>query len=416
MSNSTTTAELAINGGTPVRTEPWFASFPGGMRYGQEELDLLRRVVEARSPFRFAGPDIQGMADQFEQETAEYLNSKYVVGVTSGTAALKVGLAALQIGPGDEVIVPAATFMASATAVTLMGATPIFAEIDHSLCLDPNRLKEVITPRTKAIMVVHITGVAADMDGIMDVAKEKGLAIIEDCAQSWGATFKGQQVGSMGEIGAFSLQMNKNITAGDGGCIATNDHDLFERSWRYHDHGQIRGCVKDRIEPQQDIFIGENLRMSELTGAVALAQIRKLPAIVADSRANYQNIISELESVDFWPMCSTPDPDGVVGTTLTFFADSAEQAQNIAAAVRAEGVLCKASMNSGAVYMQPQVAAQHHYYATAPSPVVYPAGHCPTTESILARQVYIGTGPNLTEQDVSDAKEALVKVALALRS
>ncbi|RLG98512.1 glutamine--scyllo-inositol aminotransferase, partial [Candidatus Bathyarchaeota archaeon] len=208
--------KLAIEGGKPVREKPLRGGWPGAMMIGEEEKKAVLEVLESKSLFRYYGPNPKYKVAQFEKEFAEFIGTRYALAVTSGTAALNVGIAALEVGPGDEVIVPAITFIASAGAVACQRAVPIFAEVDYSLGLDPEDVEKKITERTKAIMPVHLQGVPCRMDELMEIAEKHGLKVIEDCAQAAGAKYKGRRVGSIGDVGAFSLQLNKLITCGDG--------------------------------------------------------------------------------------------------------------------------------------------------------------------------------------------------------
>jgi 8-amino-3,8-dideoxy-alpha-D-manno-octulosonate transaminase len=168
------------------------------------------------------------------------MGTRYALAVATGTGAMDTAMAALEVGPGDEVILPAWTFVSCYNTIVLSGALPVFAEVDESFNIDPADIEHRITPQTKAIMVVHLRGVAADMDPIMAVARKHGVKVFEDAAQSMGSTYKGRAVGSIGDIGMFSLQITKPIAAGEGGVVVTNDPALYERAVRYHDVGGLR--------------------------------------------------------------------------------------------------------------------------------------------------------------------------------
>ena len=231
---------LAVDGGEPVRATPLETGYPGARLIGDEERELVLEVLDRQAPFRFYGVNEPDKVAQLEREAARMMGTSYALGVTSGTAALKVGLKALDIAPGDEVIVPALTFIASPGTVAAHHAIPVFADINESLTLDPHDIENRITPRTRAIMPVHTSGVAAEMDTIMEIARRHDLPVIEDCAQSAGTAYKDKSIGAWGDVGAFSLQVNKIITAGEGGIVTTSDPVMFERAVRYHDHGNYR--------------------------------------------------------------------------------------------------------------------------------------------------------------------------------
>ena len=227
----------------------------------------------------------------FEREFAARMQTRFGLAVTSGTAALSTAVAALEIGPGDEVILPAWTWHSCYNAIVLAGALPVFAEIDESLNIDPADLESKITPQTKAVMAVHLQGNPCDMDAVLAVARARRIKVIEDCAQSVGASYKVRPVGSLGDIGIYSLQLNKTITAGEGGAVVTNNPVLFDRASRFHDLGSLRAPHQQAVgRSHVEGFPGSHFRMSEFTGGVLLAQLRKLDGIVAALRANSSRV------------------------------------------------------------------------------------------------------------------------------
>lgn len=248
---------LAIHGGTPARErmEPYMAA--GGQALDDAEEQAVLDVLRAKQLFRFfSKKEGESHADQLEKEFAQSVGSAHALAVTSGTAALICGLQGIGIGPGDEVIVPAFTWMASATAVMAVGGIPIIAEIDESLTLDPDDVERKISPHTKAIMPVHMRGAPARMDAIQDIAGRHGLRIIEDCAQGNGASFQGRRLGSIGDVGCFSLQFSKIITTGEGGMVTTSDRQVWKRAFMFHDVD-----ASGRLElPEEEVLWGANLR------------------------------------------------------------------------------------------------------------------------------------------------------------
>ncbi|MHC4176922.1 MAG: DegT/DnrJ/EryC1/StrS family aminotransferase, partial [Planctomycetota bacterium] len=230
--------KLAIDGGTPVRKTSLGSRPYGPQFYDDVEKQELIDVLDSRYPFRWWGRNSKVL--QFEKAYAAHIGVKHAVGVTSGTTALYTAMAALEIGPGDEVILPAWTWYADYDAVVLSGALPVFAEIDGSLAIDPEDIERRITPRTKAIVPSHLQGGVADMDPILDIARKHKLYVMEDCAQCCGGRYKGKYVGSIGDIGINSFQLSKTITSGEGGAVTTNDPRLFERAVRFHDVGTLR--------------------------------------------------------------------------------------------------------------------------------------------------------------------------------
>src|SRR5689334_1362257 len=234
------TPQLAVNGGAPVRTRPLTGPNWGPQYYDEQEQGHLVDVLAARNPFRYNNPPDRSKVALFEAAFLARMQTKYALAVTSGTAALHTALAALEVGPGDEVILPAWTWYSCYNAVVQLGALPVFAEIDESFNIDPEDIEHRITPQTKVIMAVHLQGNPADMDRILPIARKHRIKVLEDGSQSVGASYKGKPLGSMGDIGIFSLQQSKTITAGEGGAVVTSDELLFERACRFHDVGGVR--------------------------------------------------------------------------------------------------------------------------------------------------------------------------------
>ena len=254
---------------------------PGFYLFGDEERKELLDVMESGYLSRYGSesdPRFKQKVVTYEKEFAEFLKVEHCVATNSGTGALMTCLAALGIGAGDEVIVPGYTFIASISAICHARAIPVLAEIDDSLNIDPKDIEKKISSKTKAIMPVHMLGNSCDMDPIMEIAKKHNLYVIEDCCQGMGGSYKGRKLGSIGHINAFSLNVNKTATTGDGGAVATNDFDLYEKAFGYHDQGHKP--LRTGLEVGNRSIIGLNFRMNELSGAVAVAQTRKLSMIV----------------------------------------------------------------------------------------------------------------------------------------
>src|SRR3972149_1943863 len=245
-------SKLAIDGGTPAIHTPLPPMYPGGMRIDDEEEAAVLEVLRSKRLFRYYGPNPgPSKVAELEQMFAARMGAAYGLALTSGTAALICGLVGLGIGPGDEVILPAFTWIASASAVVAVGAVPILAEIDDSLTLDPWDIEAKISPYTKAVLPVHMRGLPCKMDELMAVARKHQLKVLEDSAQADGASYKGQRVGSIGDAGAFSLQFNKILTSGEGGMVITSDHVVYERAVMFHDvvGGQRNNIPEERIPP-----------------------------------------------------------------------------------------------------------------------------------------------------------------------
>jgi 8-amino-3,8-dideoxy-alpha-D-manno-octulosonate transaminase len=318
---------------------------PGFEILGEEEkeevLDVLSRKMLFRYEFDAQRQSIYKVG-QFEKEFAAYCGTKHALAVSSGTAALRVALAALGVSPGDEVITQGFTFVATWETILDAGAIPVFAEIDDTLCLDPDDLANKITPRTKAIIPVHMCGSQARVNEIMDVTTTHGIPVIEDTAQSCGGKLNGKALGSFGSMGTFSFDSVKTMTTGEGGMIITDDADLYIKASEYHDHGHDhnpdvgRGLEKRR-------FIGFNYRMMELQGALGLAQLRKLDnVILARQKENKKRLKQALSKIDQITFRNIPDPDGDSATFLIFSLPTAEKAVAFNKALSEQG--------AGAVY------------------------------------------------------------------
>ena len=374
------------------------AGGPGSYVFGNEELKEVLDVMESGYLFRYGAEDDPAFKRKvvtFEKEFAEYTGAKYAVALSSGTGALMTCLAALGIGPGDEVIVPGYTFIASISSIILSRAIPILAEIDESLTIDPEDIKRKITSRTKAIMPVHMLGNPCDMDRIMKIAKEHGLFVIEDCCQAAGAVYKGKQVGTIGDMGAFSLNIFKTITAGDGGVVITNDYDLYERAFGFHDQGHKPN--RTGVEVGNRSMVGMNLRINELTGAVALAQLRKLDSILKtlhEKKNKLKNLIKDIPGLGFRIL---NDEKGECATLLTLLFKDKETADNFGTKVGGKTI----SHSGWHVYnnmeqiLEKKTSTEYNcpYVCQAyGQEIEYKAHMLPVTDGILERAINVSIG------------------------
>ena len=302
---------------------------------GEEEIQEVLEVMRSGYLFRYGislgsevDPRFKGKVYQIEKEIAEYCGLRHAVAVNSGTSALLTALCGLGIGPGDEVIAPGYTFIASLSSIIYSRAIPVLAEVDRTFNLDPDDVIAKITPRTKGIMAVHMMGNPARLDELKAIADKHGLFLIEDCAQAFGATYRGKPVGSIGHAGAFSFNVYKTITSGDGGMVVTNDEEVYKRCFAFHDQGH--SPLRTGVEIGKRPFIGLDLRFTEMQAAILVAQLRKLPRIVGHLRTNkhrYKELISELPGIQFRELT---DPDGDLATMLTVIMPSEEIARAIA--------------------------------------------------------------------------------------
>ena len=304
---------------------------PGSFWIGEEEKDEVLDVLNGGSLFRYGSlddPNFKAKVHRLEERVAEYSGVRHCVATNSGTTALLVALQAAGVGAGDEVIVPAYTFVASYTSVIFVGGMPVLAEIDESLTLDPADIESRITPRTKAIMPVHMLGNPCDMDAILEIAGRRGLCVIEDCCQAFGASYKGRKVGSLGRLGAFSLNVFKTITAGDGGLVVTDDDEMYELAFGYHDQGHAP--CRAGVEVGKRHILGLDFRMNELTGAVALAQMGKLDAITGTLRTKKRLLREAIGEIPGMTWRTLNDAAGECGTLLTAIFDDAARAGSVA--------------------------------------------------------------------------------------
>lgn len=413
-------SKLAIHGGTPVRSRPLPPNYPGAVVYGQEEAELTSKVIYAQSPFRYYGPSMQGAVESFENAITGDFDVPYALAVTSGTAALVVAMKALGIGYGDKVIVPANTFIATAGAVVCCNAVPVYCDIDESLNIDPSDLERVYDEEVKAVIVVPILGNPVDLDPITAFAKRKGIAVIEDMAQSCGVRYKGRYGGTIGDIGTFSFQMNKIITSGEGGAVVTRDVKLMERAIRYHDQGILRHRDRYGIDSPDEAFAfsGQNYRMSELAGAVMLEQWKKLPTIIDRMKRLHDSIAKALRAeIPGIRFRDCPDEAGHIGSNLGIIFPAADAAASFNKALNAENVQAYVLYGGKPVYMNPALYNQRTaekdnfpYNYPFKHPVVVTETLCPRAVDLIPRTSYIPISPILTDRDAADIVEAVLKV------
>jgi dTDP-4-amino-4,6-dideoxygalactose transaminase len=298
---------------------------PDGQKAIRSILDKEGNAPNAGNFFRYY--NARSKVPVFEKMFGEALGSKYVLGVNSGTSALIAALSAVGVGPGDEVILPAYTFFASVSAVVVAKAIPVIVEINESLTIDPAAIEKAITPRTKAILPVHMVGLPCEMDKICAIAKKHNLFVIEDTAQATGGTFKGKHLGTWGTMGCFSLDAYKVIGSGEGGAICTDDEWFYTRAQSYHDTAACwRPDRYARERKEGELFCGENYRMSETSAAVGIAQIRKLKGIVEGTQRIYHQLRNEIKLPSCAKWVEPCDPNGVCGYNLGMLFDTQELA------------------------------------------------------------------------------------------
>jgi len=312
---------------------------PGFEVFGDEERREVEDVLKTGVLFRYGFDDAREghwKARTFEQEYAKRLGVPHCHLCSSGTAALSTALAAAGIGVGDEVIVPPFTFVATVEAVLMAGATPVFADVDETLCLDPDSVAARTTPDTRAVLVVHMCGSMARIGRLVDHCRRHDLILIEDAAQAAGASYDGRALGTFGRLGCFSFDAVKTITCGEGGAVVPSDRRLYERAFQYTDHGHDHLGANRGLDGHP--ILGTNYRISELNAAVGLAQLRKLDFIVETQRRNKSFLREALAVHSGIGFREVPDPAGDSATFLTLLADDETHAREVTAALGGAGV------------------------------------------------------------------------------
>jgi len=401
-------------------------AFGYSLQTRQKMRQLLAKERGNRSPqlARYYNPRPSKVA-KLEAYARQLFGVKYALAVNSGTSALNCAYVASGIGPGDEVIVPAYTFFASAAAVVTAKAIPVIAEVDESLTIDPDDLERKITPRTKAVVPVHMVGNCADMDRVMAVARRHKLVVIEDNAQSCGGRYKGRLLGTIGDMGCLSISSYKIIGAGEGGLVLTNDEWLDIRARSQHD---TAACWRpDRYAKERrpgELFCGQNYRMSELEGATNLVQLQKTKPQARRYNRNMRRVIAGLEQFRETRLRRSNDPEGDVGYTVVLLAKDREAADKIAAALNAEGL--------GAGARGTKAARDWHIYTywehileqktatpegcpftcgfyEGPLPA-YSADMCQRSVDLLDRAVFVWVNQWWTAKDCRNVSAAINKV------
>ena len=397
-----TRGALALDGGDPVRSTP----LPPWPYFAADEIEAVRGVLASGRANYWTG----GECTAFEREFAEFVGTRYAVAVANGTVALELALHALGIGDGDEVVVPSRSFMATASCVVLRGARPVFADIDPiSGNLSAETVKAVLTPRTRAIIAVHLGGWPCDMDPLLDLARAHGLKLIEDCAQSHGATYGGRVTGSLGDIGAFSFCQDKIMTTGgEGGMLVTDDPEVWNRAWSYKDHGKSYDAVFNREHPPGFRWLhesfGTNWRMTEMQAAIGRRQLGKLPAWLTLRRRNARMLDSALAGVPGLITRPQSTSHGHAYYKYYVFLDRARLArgwtrQRIIEAVSAEGIPC-AEGSCSEMYLEKAFVDTD----------LAPAERLPNARELGESSMMLMLHPTMRERDLRDSAAALRKV------
>lgn len=385
-------------------------------RIGQEEINEVTKVIQARDLFKING-GLQESA-QVENKLKELLNTKYAIYMTSGHAALTSALIAMGIGPGDEVIVPAYTYIATAMTVVAAGAIPVIAEVDDTLTISVEDIEKKISKHTKAILPVHIQGFPCDMNAIMQLAKKYNLLVLEDACQADGGSYQGKRLGTIGDAGALSFNYFKIISSGEGGALLTDNRKIFERALIYQDSSAVAFFGDQMSNFSTEVFCGNEYRSNEVCAAVLNVQLGRLDGILADLRKNKKYMMEQLEGIcEFIP---SHDIDGDCGTTLAVKFDSNEKARAFANAEGIGGVLPIDTGKHVYKHWTPIMEKRGAFHPLmdpfkmeANKDIVpdYHADMCPETLDKLSKVVYIGINPD-ADVNALDEKIKLIKAAL----
>ena len=419
-----TTDKLAIDGGPPVLESVLPSGVSGPSIMGDDEIAAVTKLLESQLLFRYR-EDSETLL--FQREAAQFLGAQYTLMVNSGTSALICALIAVGVGPGDEVIVPGYTYISTAAAVVAAGAVPVIAEIDESLGLDPSDLERKITPYTRALVIVHMRGVPARLEALLDLARRHDLKVVEDCCQCVGGEYMGKRVGTFGDVGAWSLNYHKTISSGEGGLVYTNDRDIYEKASLAADPGLPMWKEGTDVEWHNDPTPRQTYRPSEVLAAIARVQLGKIEAILDHQRDLKRAFLDALDEPRGYRPQHQDDPAGDTGVSAALIVHDQALAKGYALALQAEGVEVASIYNEG--------FPDRHIYSywdgilekRSPHPSGYPwkdpsykgsveysKDMCPQTLSILSRSLRFDFNMNMEVEHARLMAEALNKVDAAL--
>jgi Predicted pyridoxal phosphate-dependent enzyme apparently involved in regulation of cell wall biogenesis len=397
----------------------WPQEFPGAHWIDEQEEQAVLDVVKNGSLFRYYGLKPAHYVDDFENAAREFYGVKHALAVNSGTGALICAMNAMGIGPGCEVIVPSFLWVASVGAVIQVGAIPVIAEVDESFNLDPASVAEKITPRTKLIVAIHMAGAPCDLDALMRLADSRGISVLEDCAQCNGGTYKGRKLGSFGRMAIFSLQLNKNMTCGEGGLIVTNDTHLFERAFSAHDMGMVRKNGRLAQPEPYALSWGQGRRMTELCGAIANVQLKKLPLFIERMRGSKRRIKAGLADIPGLRFRTLHDEAGDSAPFIIMILDDAATAKRLHEGLRSAGFgnvfriadygLHIYSNIVALVNKTPLSPAGNPWSSPENSASVYDYSHgaCPRSDALFERAVLLPVPSCLTIEQEKAAVSAI---------
>lgn len=402
-------SRLALLGGTPLRTQP-FTKWPVT---GKEEVLALCRVLESEKwgSGMYFGNDAGSEVRRFEKRFAEYQQCRYGVAVANGTAALEIILRALKVAPGDEVIVPDFTFIATASAVLQMGAIPVFVDVlPNTFNIDPEAVEAAITPKTRAVIGVHWGGQPCDIDRLGAICAQHGVAFVEDACQAHSAEWKGQRVGGLGLAGAFSFQGTKNLPAGEGGLVSSNHEQLFEMCYSLHTIGRKRGSGN-----YEHFYAGWNYRLTEFQGALLNVQFDRLPGLDGIRQRNVQHLLGSIAEV---PGLSAQKVDPRV-TRCSWYVVIVEVdpaafgvSRNVlVAALQAEGIPAAAPYHY-ALHLNPVFQERAFPWVPGADQLDYSRAECPVADRLCRNTIFFPQYVLLgSEDDASSVGQAVKKIA-----
>lgn len=396
--------KLAINGGDPLLKTPLPPCYPGALLIDEREERAVVEVLRSKSLFRYYGPNPLFKVEEFEHSFSRYVRCRYTLAVSSGTAALFVAMKALGVGPGDLVAVPAYTWISTPTAAVYCGAKVVIVDVDDSLNVDPQALEE-LGEDAKLLVVVHMRGAPAEMGEVARRAEKMGVRVLEDVAQACGGSYRGRRLGSLGDMGAFSFQLNKNITAGEGGAVTTDNEELYRKAVAYHDVAAYY-----RRPHYIPALPGLNFRMSELTAAVLVEQLKKLDTIVSRMKEVKRIVRRAIEDSGLEPR-RLNDEQGDTGVCAIFYVKTPEKARRFAKALTAEGVPAE-------VLYTPEKRYDGHIWANwkplIGDHLVVKDGAGSRTLELLSRAVEVKMSPLMTLEEAELMARAIEKVSAHL--
>lgn len=376
---------------------------------GNEEIAAVSKVIENGQFMRYRGGE-GGFTETFEQNLCRQFNIKHALTVNSGTSALICALAAMGIGPGDEVIVPAYTWVASALAPLAVGAVPIMADIDETLTIDPDDIERKITKYTKAIIPVHMINLSCNMNAIMKLSKKHNLLVLEDACQAIGVTYKGKHLGTIGHAGSFSFNMYKNITCGEGGALVTNDRRTYVRALMYHDAGAFTRSYATAIK--EPFFPGVNYRVSEIQGSILGEQLKRLNGIISKLQQSRKIMLDVFTKTDKFKVAkSNNDESETTGLAIQF--ESPEKAAEFKNAHEELSLIIESGRH---VYTNWDLLLEQRSFHPKMNPfnwtqrkIEYRKDMCVKTLETLSRSIQIPISYKMNKKEIREFAKKLIK-------